>query len=403
MANDVFNFCGKIALGKETEKFKPVDRRTFQSGWTNTTVKFNCISGTNRVLCLAQGGKWTDDKKNIIKTFSKSTTDAEGTSKKGENIEIAWAKRFDEDQIDRVAGFKKFIVDTGDYKMRYKLQDAIKAFKEGNITDEMIEIIGVDNLEDAEVALEKSQAKRKVFLSEWDFAEYVAKLASSNKYRDNLFNISGNYEVQYNAEKDTFYTNYHVNRITLAAEDAEPTTEMKLDFYYTEGAWDDSTVDETGKVNLTGWISYYDSNVKANGFKPMVIAVREDEKKLKALNRKFEVDGEEVKQIGLTVSVIEGAAMQEITMEMLDEETREDIECGLLDFEEVKKELGGRVAGDRISEIRFAELTPKKNVPQATVYSVNAMSPAKVAAVEVVDAVDEDINIDIFDLDEDDL
>lgn len=398
---DVFNFCGKIALGKETEKFKPIDKREFQSGWMNTTVKFNCLSGTNRVLCLAQGGKWKDDKKNVVKTFSKSTTDENGNTVKGENIDIAWTKRFDEDQIDRVAGFKKFIVDTGDYKMRYKLQDAIKAFKEGSITDEMIDEmqeIGIDNLEDAESALEKSQAKRKVFLAEWDFAEHVAKLASSGKYKDKLFNISGNYEVQYNAEKDTFYTNYHVNRITLAAEDAEPSTEMKIDFYYSEGAWDDSTVDETGKVNLTGWINYYDNQVKKNGFKPMVIAVREDEKKLKALKRKFEIDGEAIKQIGLTVAVIEGASMQEITMEDLDEETREDIECGLLDFEEVKKELGGRVVGDRISEIRFAELTPKKNVPQDTIYSVDIMKPAK---VEIVEEVEEDI--DIFSLDDDEL
>lgn len=387
----VFNFTGKIALGKETEKFKPVDKKEFQSGWMNTTVKFNCISGTNRVLCVAQGGKWTDDKKNAIKTFSKTTTDQNGKTVKGEKIEIAWHKRFDEDQIDRVAGFRKFVVDTGDYKMRFKLQDAIKAFEDGTITDEMMEAVGVDNINDAKEALEKSHTKRKVFLSEWDFAEYVAKLASSDKYKNAIFNVSGNYEVQYNADKDSFYTNYHVNRITLAADDVANTTEMKIDFYYSDGAWDDSTLEETGKVNLTGWVDYYDNQQKKTGFKPMVIAVREDEKKLKALKRKFDVDGEEVKQIGLTVNVIEGAAMQEITLDMLDEETREDIECGLLDFDEVKRELGGRVAGERISEIRFAELTPKKNVPQDTAYSVDDMRPAKANVADV------DVNIDIFD------
>ena len=392
---EVFNFIGKLAIGKETEKFKPIDRREFQSGWTNTTVKFNCISGTNRVMCVAQGGKWTDDKKNVIKTFSKTTTDVDGNTVKGKNIEIAWAKRFDKDQIDLVAGFKKFVVDTGDYRMRYKLQDAVKAFAEGTITDEMIAEIGVDNIDDAKDALEKSQAKRKEFISEWDFAEYVAKLAGSNKYKDSLFNISGNYEVQYNSEKDSFYTNYHVNRITLASDDASPETSMKIDFYFTEDAFNDSAIDETGKATINGWVKYYDSGCKANGFKPMVVAVREGEKKLKALQRKFNVDGDDVKQIGLNVSVIEGAAMQEITLEDLDDETREDIECGLLDFEDVKKELGGRIAGDRVSEIRFVELTPKKNTVQDTAYTVNDMRPAKVASAEVDDIIE-----DIFDDDD---
>ena len=399
----VFNFVGKIALGKETEKFKPIDRKEFSSGWTNTTVKFNCISGTNRVLCMAQGGKWTNDKKNIVKTFSKSTTDENGKIIKGTNIDIPWNKRFDEDQIDKVAGFRKYVVDTGDYKMRYKLQDAIKAFEDGSITDEMMEEIGFDNVDDTKAALEKSQSKRKVFITEWDFAEFVAKLASSDKYKNSLFNISGQYDIQYNSIKGTFYTNYRVNRITLASEDAEPKTEMKIDFYFSENAWDDSNVDETGKVILNGWVDYYDNSVKTTGFKEMVVAVREDDKKLKALKRKFEVSGEEVKQIGLTVSVIEGAAMQEITMDMLDEETREDIECGLLDFETVKRELGGRVAGDRISEIRFTELTPKKNTVQDTVYGISDMAAAKEKTNEVEAPVEDIAPFDIFGDDDDDI
>lgn len=401
-----FNFMGKIALGKDSEKFHPIERKEFSSGWMNTTVRFNCVSGTNRILCMTQGGKWKDDKKNVVKTFGKSTTDANGNVTKGTAIEIPWAKRFDQDQIDKVAGFKKFVVDTGDYKMRYKLQDLVEAFKNGTVTDEKIEELGIDNLDDAVAALEKSQAKRKEFVSEWDFAEYMIKVAQSDKMKNKLFNISGSYEVSYNADKDRFYTNYHVNRVTLAAEDAEPKTEMKIDFYYGEGAWDDSTYDETGKVLVNGWIDYYDSNLKKPGFKPMVIVVREDDdKKRKGFKRKFVCD-EEIKQIGLTLSVIEGAEVIELTMDMLDEETREDIECGLLDFEDVKRELGGRMIGDRVSELRFVELTAKKNKPQDTVYSVDDMHPAREDVIEdvkgEVEVDDEDVNVDLF-ADDDDL
>ena len=402
MAN-LFNFVGKIALGKDTEKFHPIDRRTFNSGWTTTTVRFNCVSGTNRVACMTQGGKWTDDKKNVIKTLGKTTTDENGKVNKGETIEIPWAKRFDEDQIYRVAGFRKFVCDTGDAKMRYKLINLISAFEDGKVTDEMIEDVGINNIEDAKAELKKSEAKKKSFLSEWDFAEHLAKVAQSEKFRNKLFYISGSYDIQYNAEKNQYYKNYHVNRVVLAPDDAEPSTEFKVDFYFGENAFDDSNYSETGKAMLNGWFSYYDSSLKKTGFMDVSIAVREEEKKMNAFKRKFNIDGEEIKQIGLTLNVIDGADRVEITMDMLDEETREDIECGLLDFEEVKRELGGRVAGERVSELRFFELTPKKNTVQDTTYTVNDMHAAK-ESINVEENKEIDNNFDLFSDDlEDDL
>jgi hypothetical protein len=175
---------------------------------------------------------------------------------------------------------------------------------------------------------------------------------------------------------------------------------MKIDFLYGTDAWDDSNYEETGKVLVNGWVSYYDSNLKKSGFKPMTIVVREDdEKKRKGLKRKFVCD-EEIKQIGLTLSVIEGAEVIELTLDMLDEETREDIECGLLDFEDVKRELGGRAIGDRVSELRFTELTPKKNKPQDTVYSADDMHPAREDVIEEVEVDDEDVKIDLFEDDD---
>ena len=398
---DIFNFCGKISLGKDSEKFHPIDRKTYDSGWTNTTVKFNCISGTNRILCTSQGGKWADDKKNVIKTFGKSTTDENGNVTKGGSITIPWDKRFNADQIDKVAGFKKFVCDTGDTKERYKLQDLVAAFEKGTVTDELIEEVGIDNLADAKIALEKSQAKRKVFISEWDFAEHLAKVCQSDKFKNKMFYISGDYDVQYNPVSDKFYTNYHVTRVNLASDDAEPNTEMKVDFYYDENAWDDSVYEETGKCFINGWTSYYDGSkdVKKNGFVPMVISVKEDnEKKVNGLKRKFSIE-DGVKHIGLTLKVIEGAERVEITMDMLDEETREDIECGLLDFEAVKRELGGNAFGDRISELRFVELTPNKSIAQDTTYTTEDMHPAKKETIvaDVKDDVVEDIFADFDD------
>lgn len=397
-----FNFCGKIALGKETEKFKPIERKTYDpSRWMNTTVKFNCISDTNRVLCTAQGGKWENDSKNVVKTFSKSVKDENGNVTKGTNIEIPWNKRFDEDQIAKVAGFRKFVVDTGDTRMRYKLQDLVAAFKDGKETDEMMEEVGIHDLATAEAALVKSKAKRREFLSQWDFAEYLTKVCTSEKLKDKKFYISGTYDVQYNPVNDKFYTSYNVNRVVMAPDDAEPSTKMEMDFFFGENAFDDSVYEETGKCFINGWISYYDGNkdVRKNGFKPVTITVREEEKKVKGLRRKFDIE-EGIKTIGLTLKVIEGAERKEITMDDLDEETREDIECGLVDFEEVVKALGGNVFGDRISELRYVELMAGKNKVQDTVYTAEDMHPARKESVveEVIKEVfDDEVPFDLDD------
>ena len=395
-----FSFCGKISLPKETDKFKPVDRREFSSSWMNTTVKFNCVSDTNRILCVAQGGRWKQDSKNTVKTFSKTYTDENGNKVKGQPIEIAWDKRFNEDEVSKVAGFKKFTADTGDVKQRYLLRDVIKAFEDGEVTDEMLEQVGVSTKEEAEEALKKNEAKRKSFISEWDFAEYVAKICASERLKDKLFYVSGYYDVQRNSENGKWYTNYRVNRLVLAKEDADESTEMKMTVFFTEDCIDDESFAESGKAFLNGYINYYDGNVKANGFKPVSIVIR-DEKLLKAMKKKLSAEEDEVKSIGVVVKVIEGAERKEIKLEDLDEDTQDDIACGLLDFEEVRKALGGNVVGDRISELRFDGLWAEKRTVEDTTYTAEDLVPAQEKAEETEDEDDDDSVP--FDLDDDDL
>lgn len=386
MAN-VFRFCGKITLGKESDRFHPVDRREWTSGWTNTTVKFNCISDTNRVLCTVQGGKFKDDKKNVIKTFSRSTADENGNVVKGKPIDIRWEDRFNEDKIDSVAAFRRFVCDTGDTRMRYKLQDIVDEKVE---ISEELEAAGINSIDAAKAALEKSLSKKKIFLSEYDFAEYMARVAASEKFKDKLFYISGTYDVAYNADKQRYYTTYHVNRVVLAPDDAEPITELKIDFLFNSNGFDDSQYEESGKAHVTGWIQYYDSSVKANGFMPLTVAIKENEKKVGALRRKFTVDDEDsIKQIGLTLKVVDGSERMEITMDMLDEETREDIECGILSFEEVKRSMNNSVMGEHVSELRFMELTARKSIVQDTAYTLDDMHPA-VLETDVEDLFDDD-------------
>ena len=349
---------------KATEKFAPIDRRNFQSGWTNTTCKFNVISGTNRIMCTAQGGKWVDDNKNVIKTTGQTP---EGGGKR-EMVTIAWDKRFDQDQIDKVAGFRHYVVDLDDYNTRKNLRNLVKAFEDGTVTDDMIDEFGYDTAEKAKEALDKSNKRRKVFISAWDFAEYMTKVVVSEKIKDRIFKISGNQEISYNNGK--FYSNYMINRVELAS-DAEQDTNMIIDFYFA----DDCVNENDDMAYLTGWSTYFDSSLKKNGFYPISVAIR-NEKDIKLAKKKFVVGESEIANVGLAVNVIDGADRMEITMDDLDDDTREEIEAGWVTFEEVVRAMGGNKLGDRVTELRFAGLNPRKKQVEDTTYSVDDMVPA---------------------------
>lgn len=382
-------FVGRIQAIKDSEKFHPVERKTFDSGWSMTTVKFNCISGTNRIMCVTQGGKWNDDKKNVVKTIAKTVTNKDGSVTKGEKIDIPWSKRFDEKEIEKVAGYRKFVVDLGDSQMRYALQNAVKAFENGEITDELITKTGCNTLEEAKEALDKSNKRRHVFLSEWDFSEFMTKVVASDKIKNTPFRISGYQEVQYNAEKDRFYVNYRVNRIDIAKEGLDETTDLSVDFYFGSNCVDDEDFDETGKGFINGYTTYWDGMVKKNGFMPMTFVVR-DKAKLRVMKKRLIADDDEIKNVGLVGEVIQGASMSAITYDDLSDEDKEDVDAGLVTLEELTAAMGGQKAGEKINEIRLKGFNARKKTVEDTTYTIDDMHPAMANVEKDVDLFDDE-------------
>ena len=393
---NAFEFVGKISAIKETDKFKPIEKKVFDSKWMNLTVKFSCVSDTNRIMLVTQGGKWQDDAKNIVKTFSKTTTDANGNVVKGSNIEIPWAKRFDKAEVDKVAGFKKFYVDTCDNRsLRYQLREAVN---NNAITDELLEKVGAKNEEEAKAALDKMEKKYKVFSTEWDFAEYVIKVLNADSVKDKLFKFSGTYDIQHNASKGTFYRNYRVNKIIMVDDNTELSTDMKLDVYFGNDAWDDSTYDETGKINVNGWTDYYDSTFKKRGFDELHFVIKEeDEKKISILKKRFALDGSEVNKIGVIISVLDGAERAELTVDMLSDDDREEYEVGLVTWDDLRKKYGATVMGDRVREFRFKKLDTENKL-QETAFTLDDMHAARADEVK-----EEDLPFDLFDDDDDEI
>lgn len=356
---NTFEFVGKISPVKDTEKFKAFDEKTYDSGWTTREFKFNMVCGTNRHLISIKDGTWKDEKKGKIYTYSKATVDNDGNKKDGEKLEIPFSKRFDENYVAKVAEYRKFIVDLELPGKRYRLEKAIDKFKDGTITDEQMNEIGCHTIEEVEKALAESQKKRKEFLTAWDMAEYMQKVANSDKIKDKLFKISGNYEIQYSAKNDKYYRTFAPNRVYLASEDEMSISSANLDLFFDKNALDDSDFADTKKYHVNAKLRFYDGTYKGNFGCPITLTIdgNGDEKKQKlaeGLKKKFAFPDDceaEWRELGVKVDILDGVQRVELSEDMLTDEQRENIECGLITMEDIVKELGGNIYGDRVQDI----------------------------------------------------
>lgn len=356
---------GKISLGKETEKFKPYSETTYDSGWVKRRIMFNAICGDNRHLLTVDAGAFADGHGDVY-TFSKGSVDANGNKVKGESLKIPFKDRLTSPKIAEVAEFKKFIFDLEKPNRRYKLEKAAEKIKEGtSLTDEELKELEIKSETDVKSALEKSNKKRHEFISEWDFVEFIKKVIDSGKYNDKKFYIKGSGNYQYSDKNERVYESYVPTRIYLADEDTEEYCTATINVLFNSESLDDMSVEEKGKYYVNGYMMQYDNNRKANIPCPVTITIPvasgdvsdKDKKKVEAIKRKFSVDDETWKELGVVVKMLNGAQKTEITDDMLTDEQKEDLECGLITLDDIRAELGGSVYGERVQEYQFDKIS----------------------------------------------
>lgn len=372
MANATFNFVGSLRAIKDSETRKGFAVTNYDSGWMNEKLRFMVIAGDNRHFVEINAGRWSDEKKNVIYAFTKSEGD-----KKGESIRIPWDKRNNEEIIKTVAGWKVFTVDLDTYQHRKELEE--------NGDDE---------------ALEASRKKTKHFLAGTDFCEYVNKLVNSEKAKDMKFRVKGNIVQSYSEKTGKYYTNYEVTKIYKVENDTADSSEVDVDFFFTENAFDDEDYDEIGKAVVSGYTQFYDSTTKKNWFAPMSLVVR-DKKKLAMLKKNFnKFEDDEVRKIGLVCSKIDGAQRVDVTVNDLSEEARENIEAGLITEAQAIRDAGGQMYGDPIREMRIEKLgRGYSNGSETTTYEIDALTQTPTVKMPT-ETEDDNTDIDIFDDDE---
>lgn len=405
-----FEMIGKLAIGKESDKFKPYEETKYDSGWINRVLKFNCVSGDNRFMLQVKGG-CNEDQSNEILVFSKGGTNENGEKVKGESFKIPFKERINHPRMGEIAEWKKFVIDLEIPGRRWKLQHTLDKYKEGNeITEEDLKSLGIEKVEDLKSEYEKSCKKRKEFLSEWDYAEFIKKVIDSGKYTDKKFKIKGEHQYQYNEEKNRFYENYVPNRIYLALDDEEEIATENAVVYFNSESLEDAT-EEKGKYFVKSKIFVYNNKRKCNIPCDYIFVFDgasedADDKAKKMVNAKvklFSVYDDKWREVGIVNTLFDGAQKETIEFDDLDEDTQDNILMGLTTLEDVQEELGGSKYGDHIREARFTKLAKGYSKGSAdTVYTdENMVIKPLVNENDKEDLFDENNEEDLFNEDDD--
>ena len=261
-----FNFVGYIRPMKNG-----FDVKDFDSGWMNERVRFIVQAGDNSHIVEINSGKWKDDSKNIIYTFSKANGDT-----KSEKMQVTWNDRTNPDVIDKVAGWK---IMTADLDTKENRDAAVQS--------------GDDD------AIKASNKKRHHFIAETDFCEFVNKMLQSDKIKDMRFRVSGTVTYTYRSKDDRYYSNYEVNKIKRVSDTEAFSSFMSIPFYFSEGCIDMDSVEDHGMAIVSGYTNFYDSVDKKDRFCPLNLVLRGNEKAIKHWNKKFDATGDEIKRIYL--------------------------------------------------------------------------------------------------------
>lgn len=377
-----FEMTGRLSISKETEKFKPWEEKTYDSGWVKRRLLFNVTCGDNRHMLSVDDGSFSDGHGDVY-TFSKATVDESGNKKKGESMIIPFKERLTSPKIAEVAEFKKYIFDLEKPGRRYSLEKASERLKEGrNLTDEELKDLGLENESEIAEALEKSKKMRHEFITKWDFAEFIKKVIDSGKYSNSKFFIRGNGEYKYSENKERVYESYVPTRIYLAADDAEESSTATVNILFNSESLDTMSAEEKKKYYVNGWMMEYDNNRRGNIPVPVTVTIplvaddadQKAKRRVESLKHKFTVDDESINEYGVVVNMLNGAQKTEITEDMLTDEQRYDLDCGLITMDDIREELGTNVYGERIREYELVK--PARGFTkgrQETVYTAEDM------------------------------
>lgn len=342
---NTFKFVGQIKMLESKKDRKFIETVTFDSGWMIERVKFRMICGDSSEFVDLSGGKFKDDTKNTVYTlFRKNTT---GTDKEVEKAQVAWKDRFNTDIVEKVPGYKRYTIDLSSDKLRKVLEEKIEKEKD------------VEARAKLEEELSNALKAKYSYIAQYDFVLKVEELLKAGAFNEGNFVVSGTVEYNYSIkDKDEgrYYRSFVPTNIYRASDDEAQSATGRVDLYYIK---DDVILDacENGDIPVSGYLQFYEKMSQENYFVPATVYLRANNEKKEGLQNVVNIDKEkgDVQYLGINVEYFDGSPKEELTLENLDDDSKQLIEWGVKTFDEIKAEFGSSY-GDNISKVYFTGL-----------------------------------------------
>lgn len=315
-----FVFIGDVVFNDE----KYYKSEVSKSGYKYSKIQFGIKTAEGNVVYVEMMGGFSTTKKNVIYAMDKDKN----------KLEIDFNDRKDPKIMENVMDFKKI-------KLNFTSSD------------------------------EKDSA---VFLAEYDAVEFM----KANLQKGQRVVVLGNVSVErYKNENDgKIITNmkYIPTKIRLAKEDEKNKAELKLNFVFDKESLETDRLEKEGKLDITGFFTTYNKDTKSNIFVqfPLVIDMEylasisltpmsdEIKKMLPEMFKKyFKANTGEFFETEWKAEVFRGNQVETITMDDLSADQKLQIQCGIVSFEQLQKEMGARKGGEKINEIKLVRPTSK--------------------------------------------
>lgn len=306
-----FSFCGTPVIPKQ----KADTKRPFCKEISKKDEK---TKETKKMLSMTFGIKETDMNMAFVEAFDSQQKVIKTMDVDNEKLDVDWDDRFDEDIIEKVASYRKYIVDLGD-----------------------------------------EHGGRQEFITAYDMIEHLREYLPDY---DGRVVVTGQFTRDWYAKKKTYFSKFRIQNVFAAPEERKNRLLLTMDLFYNKNSFDDSDFDETKKMTLDCYIEQYINKDEGRKYVPIQVVFSgakydlENEKHKKLFDYKMKyikVKNKNMVHIPWEVVLLRGAEEAEFDESMLTDSQREQVELGIKTVDDFRPK--GNIYGDRIDEFRLFE------------------------------------------------
>lgn len=306
-----FSFCGTPVIPKQ----KADTKRPFCKEISKKDEK---TKETKKMLSMTFGIKETDMNMAFVEAFDSQQKVIKTMDVDNEKMDVDWDDRFDEDIIEKVANYRKYIVDLGD-----------------------------------------EHGGRQEFITAYDMIEHLREHLPN--YNGRVV-VTGQFTRDWYAKKKMYFSKFRVQNVFAAPEERKNRLLLTMDLFYNKASLDDSDFDESKKMTLDCYIEQYINKDEGRKYVPIQVVFSgakydlENEKHKKLFDYKMKyikVKNKNMVHIPWEIVLLRGAEEAEFDESMLTDSQREQVELGIKTVDDFRPK--GNVYGDRIDEFRLFE------------------------------------------------